>query len=212
MGIKRIPFQPEIFYHIYNHSVGNDLLFLEEKNYGYFLNLYTKHIASIAHTFAFCLMPNHFHFVIKIKSFDNLCKNLWCRMDQTPVDTISAMQRGISHKFGNLQNAYAKAINKMYKRRGTLFCSSINRKILNTDEYIKTAIKYVHLNPVNHGFVNNAGHYKYSSYNAYLNLKQTDLSTQLPDLVIFEGVEIFNSNHISEVGIENYSVRFDINY
>ncbi len=60
--------QPERFYHVYNHANGEENLFRQEENYHYFLKLWTKYIEPIADTFAYCLMPNHFHSLIRIKS------------------------------------------------------------------------------------------------------------------------------------------------
>lgn len=51
-----------IVYHIYNRGNNGETIFPEERNYGYFLQLYEKYISSIADTFAYCLMPNHFIF------------------------------------------------------------------------------------------------------------------------------------------------------
>lgn len=57
----------ENFYHIYNHGVGSRDLFHKPDNYEYFLCLYDKYIEPIAETYAWCLMPNHFHLLVKIK-------------------------------------------------------------------------------------------------------------------------------------------------
>lgn len=57
----------EKYYHIYNHANGDENLFREQKNYEYFLEKYKQHISPIAETIAWCLMPNHFHLLVKIK-------------------------------------------------------------------------------------------------------------------------------------------------
>ena len=71
-------FLPDTVYHIYNHANGRDNLFAESENYRYFLELYGKHIGPIAETYAFCLMPNHFHFLLRTRGFEDLpgLKNL----------------------------------------------------------------------------------------------------------------------------------------
>jgi putative transposase len=55
------------FYHIYNHGVGERDLFREPDNYDYFLGLYDKYISPVADTYAWVLMPNHFHLLVRIK-------------------------------------------------------------------------------------------------------------------------------------------------
>jgi len=62
------PLESDKYYHIYNHAVGNDNLFKKEENYYFFLKKYIQHISPIADTFAYCLMPNHFHFAVRVKS------------------------------------------------------------------------------------------------------------------------------------------------
>ena len=61
---------PDTYYHTFNHANGDDNLFKEERNYSFFLNKYYQHINPIADTVAWCLMPNHFHLLIKIKNED----------------------------------------------------------------------------------------------------------------------------------------------
>jgi hypothetical protein len=58
---------PETTYHIYNRANGNGKLFLSPENYRYFLEKYILYISPIADTFCYCLMPNHFHFLIRIR-------------------------------------------------------------------------------------------------------------------------------------------------
>ncbi|MCF8358639.1 MAG: hypothetical protein K9H26_07760 [Prolixibacteraceae bacterium] len=60
------------FYHIYNHAVGGRYLFRKPENYHFFLGLYDKYIDTVAYTYAWVLMPNHFHFLVKIKSKEEI--------------------------------------------------------------------------------------------------------------------------------------------
>jgi len=59
--------QPGKYYHIYNRGNNKEILFRETGNYEYFLRLYDKYISPIAQTYAWCLMPNHFHLLIQVK-------------------------------------------------------------------------------------------------------------------------------------------------
>ncbi len=61
------PLQPGVYYHIYNRGNNGENLFKEERNYTYFLTLYEKYITPIAFTYAYCLLINHFHILVRIK-------------------------------------------------------------------------------------------------------------------------------------------------
>lgn len=61
-------FEPNAIYHIYTHANGNENLFRSDKNYNYFLERYGYHIHPVADTFAYCLMPNHLHLMVQIRS------------------------------------------------------------------------------------------------------------------------------------------------
>ena len=81
----------EKYYHIYNCGINGCNLFNETGNYTYFLNLYDKYISPIADTFAWVLMPNHFHLLVKIKS---------------EVDIIDSLSN--SSSFSNLTGGLSK--------------------------------------------------------------------------------------------------------
>lgn len=53
--------------HIYNRGIDSCNLFTEPDNYEYFLSLYDKYISPVADTYAWVLMPNHFHFLVRLK-------------------------------------------------------------------------------------------------------------------------------------------------
>ncbi len=53
------------YYHIYNRGNNRENLFVEEREYPYCLRLYGKYILPVAQTFAYCLLPNQFHFLIR---------------------------------------------------------------------------------------------------------------------------------------------------
>ena len=62
-----IPLEPGKFYHIYNRGNNGENIFIAERNYAYFLNLYAKHIEPVAETFGYCLLRNHFHVLARIR-------------------------------------------------------------------------------------------------------------------------------------------------
>lgn len=58
------------YYHIYNRGNNQENLFREERNYRYFLKLYASYIEPIADTYAYCLLRNHFHLLVRIKTVE----------------------------------------------------------------------------------------------------------------------------------------------
>ena len=75
MANHRVPFELDTIYHVYNHGNGEDLIFREVENYRFFLKRFKTYINPIAKIYAYCLMPNHFHFLLKIRSEAELCNH-----------------------------------------------------------------------------------------------------------------------------------------
>ena len=78
-----------------------------------------------------------------------------------------------SQQFGNLFNAYTKAINKSYDRTGSLFQNPFGRKMVTSDAYFVRLITYIHQNPRKHGLVDDFRDWIYSSYHAHASEKTT---------------------------------------
>lgn len=155
------------YYHIFNHANGDDNLFREEKNYDFFLQKYHQHIDPIADTIAWCLMKNHFHLLVKIKSLEVIrssdnpgFENLDC-LDEKETSNF------ISKRFSNFFNSYSKAFNKVYQRRGSLFIKNFKRKEIDSPQYLQQVILYIHLNPVKHGFVRSGNDWTHSSFTSF---------------------------------------------
>jgi len=68
MPIRKINLIEGHFYHIYNRSVADNLLFIEEKNYHFFLSKIKKYLLVTADVLAYCLMPNHYHLIVQLKN------------------------------------------------------------------------------------------------------------------------------------------------
>ena len=155
------------YYHIYNRGINSENIFKENRNHEYFLNLYDKHINPIAETLAWCLLKNHFHLLVRIKTLEEIHKNK------------DEFKKIIPHQsFGNLFNAYTKAINKGYNRHGALFERPFKRKRIHNDAYLQSVIKYIHYNPVNHGFCEHPIQYPWSSYLTCVSEKPTKLKRE----------------------------------
>ena len=64
--------EPSKYYHIYNHANRFENIFINDENFRFFLEKYQLYLLSVADTLAYCLMPNHFHLLIKIKIEEEL--------------------------------------------------------------------------------------------------------------------------------------------
>jgi putative transposase len=191
------PLQPEKIYHIYNRGINGENIFKEERNYRYFLEKYAKCVSPIADTYAYCLLKNHFHLAVKIKSeqeiIDFYLAKKGIKNDDTNVGkvfnfgeaqslpevsigvNIPPVSQIINQQFAVLFNGYAQAINKAYNRTGGLFEQSFRRIMVDTDAYFTELIYYIHHNPEKHGFVTDFRDYPHSSYHSHLSMASTKL-------------------------------------
>jgi putative transposase len=183
------PLENGKYYHIYNRGINSDVLFKENDNHEYFLRLYDTHIDPIAETYAWCLMKNHFHFLVRIKDVDE-------------IDTEKKIQP--SQSFSNLFNAYTKAFNKSYNRHGSLFERPFRRKEINQNKYFQNVIAYIHNNPVHHNICDQPLNYPWSSYITCLSDKPTKLRRK-EVIEIFEDLE--NFKYVHELKSNDFSIE-----
>jgi len=183
MTNPKILLEPGNFYHIYNHGVGGRNLFIHTDNYEYFLNLYDKYITPIAETYAWVLMKNHFHLLVRIKEEADIVAEARPTTQPTTPDRVFNPVRGyvnnksgfLSLQFSKLFNSYAQAFNKRDRNHGALFERPFNRKLIDNELYLKQVILYIHNNPVHHGFCEQAMDYPWSSYLTCVSIKPTKL-------------------------------------
>ncbi|MGC3977180.1 MAG: hypothetical protein QM751_02450 [Paludibacteraceae bacterium] len=174
MSIQKTPLQTGKYYHIYNRGINGCDLFRDNENYEYFLGLYDKYISPVANTFPWVLMKNHFHLLVQI-----LPEECWDNLSSDPEGFRNLRglkpDKRINQQFSNLFNAYTKAFNKRYQRTGSLLEHSFRRKEIDSKEYLKRVIVYIHQNPVKHGFCSYPSDYPWSSYLSCVSLKPTKL-------------------------------------
>ncbi len=178
-------FETDAFFHVLNHAVGSENLFRNDDNFTYFLKKYNEHTHHVWDTYAYCLMPNHFHFLVKVKPLEELQK-----LPKFSDD----IHKFVMQKLSNLLNAYAKAYNIKYNRKGALFLDFTKRIVVRDEEYFSTLINYIHQNPVNHGFCKDINAWTYSSYRACLSTKQSKIQRQ-EILEWFGGKQSFQQFH-----------------
>ena len=130
------------YYHVYNRGCNRERIFANDGNYEFLLYRIKSFLPHYALTIiAYCLMPNHYHFLLRLAQDDTLSRFI---------------QR--------LFNSYTQAFNKQQGRKGTLFEGRAKNILVNSDEYILHLCRYIHLNPVKAGLVTDPGAWPYSNY------------------------------------------------
>ena len=138
------------YYHIYNKCIENSLLFCEEGNFLYFLTKMKKYLLVSAEVLAYCLMPDHYHFIVRVTS------------------------ESFSRSMQKLALSYVISYNNMYKRKGHLFLGPFRRKQIGDSPYLLHLSRYIHLNPVSAKLVKKAEDWKFSSYREYIGYMRPD--------------------------------------
>lgn len=174
-------FEFESVYHIFSHVNGKELIFREETNYQFFLKQLDKYITQIADIYAYCLLPNHFHLLLRFKNIEGI--------------NVEDEHQSLMKNFGDFLNSYAKAFNKKYNRKGALFLNAVKRKKISDEKYLLKVLHYIHNNPVNHGFVNKIDQWKHSSYNSYLNSEKESKLNRTEIMQYFDSLEVFRNYH-----------------
>ena len=170
----------EIYYHIYNRGSDKRDIFIDKMDYERFLkglkeyntviNVDIRDLKSqnkgqtsgftrrsdlcdlkLVEIMCYCLMPNHFHLVLR-----------------------ALLEDGIAKFIQKLGTGYAMYFNKKYDHSGHLFQGKYKSKEINADFYLTYLTGYIHLNPVVAKLVDLPEKYKYSSYLDYLGRKETD--------------------------------------
>ena len=156
-------------YHVYSRGVGGHILFEDDEDKQTFMATLQAILKDYeAELYAYCLMGNHFHLLVK--------KNL---------DQLSLL-------VGTLQSRYAKHFNARHERYGHLFQGRFGSKPIVSDEQLMTVVRYIHLNPVEDGLSDTCV-YPWSSYSEYLGSPKVVSPGFV--LELFGGVERFKLFH-----------------
>ena len=133
-------------FHVYNHAVEKENLFRVKADYEKLQYKLKKGLSKFPATIlAYCLMPNHYHFLIRQDSDIPLYK-----------------------LFNSIFVSYVQSYNHKYKRKGRLFRSHLQHIAVNSDVYLKFLCHYIHYNPVKHGLVEAVEDWPWSTYHRFV--------------------------------------------
>ena len=173
------------YYHLYNRSNNKEVVFRSHDNYLYFLTKYREAFRDSLETIAYCLMPTHFHFLVRVTTADKL---------------------GLQNSLGKLLSSYTRAVNKRYHRHGSLFQPHSKSKLVDSEKYLLTLTAYIHQNPIRSKLTQRQEEWIYSSYQDYIGIRKGTLPNKA---IIFEyckTIEEFRS--FSEQTINQINPRF----
>jgi REP element-mobilizing transposase RayT len=151
MPYRREPLAAGQVFHVYNRGVAKQRIFFSEGNYRFFLVRAKACLEPHAEIIAYCLMPNHYHFIVETKD-----------------DKLSDGMK-------DLCGAYTRAINKRLARVGPLCEARFKSKRVDSDVYLKHLSRYVHKNPVEAGLVKHPEDWVHSSFREYLSQYRSGL-------------------------------------
>jgi putative transposase len=154
-------------YHIYNRGINKTEIFLDDEDYKiflYYLFIYAapledvikrypqlsirirkKNLSEEIDILTYCLMPNHFHLMMK-----------------------QSTKNGISKFMKQISNAYTRYFNQKYNRVGPLFQGRYKAAKIETDEQLIHVSRYIHLNPVIAGITSSIRNDRWTSFRNYL--------------------------------------------
>jgi len=153
MPRRQTPFLQGLYYHIYNRGNNRQSIFFQPVNYLYFLGRVRKYIVPLAKVVSYCLMPTHYHMLLRVGKTSEFLKN-------SEVSLSNAMMR--------LSVSYTKAINKRFERVGSLFQGQFQAKPIQTYSHLLNLCIYIHANPVKDGLVALPENWIYSNYLEWL--------------------------------------------
>lgn len=165
--MRKTPIITDEIYHVFNRGVNKNKIFFSEDDYkrfyltalhykfketkfSYFndpgsLELKKESSQPKIEVLAYCLMPNHFHFLLK-----------------------QLVDGGITWYLQHLTNSFSHYINTKYERVGPLFQGRFKNILIESDEQLLHVSRYIHLNPYVSSLVKKMNNYRFSSYLSYI--------------------------------------------
>jgi len=178
---------PNTFYHVYNRANENLKLFYDEDDYKKFLTTFNKYLNDSVDFYAFCLIPNHFHFLIKPKQ----------------------EEKNYSKPFSDFFNSYSRYLQVKYELKGNIFNRPFKRLPISDNNYFIQAVYYIHSNPAHHNLTQDFKEYKWSSYNLILDSRDSNLKKK-ELLEMFGGSENYIQIHNELLQVQQDRVAIEI--
>jgi putative transposase len=142
MPIRKIRFRQGGYYHLYNRGANRESIFLDDDDFTSFLVRLKQNSSRYSvQVIAYCLMPNHFHLLLRQES---------------------NVKAGIVVQ--HTCNGYSQLFNRRHEHQGTLFQGRFDGTEVDKDSYLRHLCRYIHANPVKDGFATKPELWPYSNY------------------------------------------------
>jgi putative transposase len=192
----QIPLEEGKYYHVFNRGNNGDILFYRNENYRFFLQRLEEYLLPYIDLYAYCLLPNHFHLLIRVKERREALHPEDAKLLRLQKDT--GVRAG--HAFHRLFTSYSKAVNNQENRHGSLIENPFKRKEVIDEQYFVNLVHYIHTNPQLHGICNDFRHYPWSSYERILSEKPSIVKKN-EVIAWFGDVENFIAYHSQSIVI-----------
>jgi putative transposase len=196
----------ECYYHIFNQGNNKGNIFFNNGNYEYMLRKMDFYLTDVLDIYCFCLLPNHFHMLVKVNTWKEIEKNIfkYKGLDKLIENRADKVEIIVSELFRRLFMSYSKAINVQQERNGSLFRKYFKRKLIDNNAYLIRTVIYIHQNPAHHGIYDNFKNYPWSSYNRILEekiskLKKKELIKLFDNYSNFQFVHEMINNEIDDI-------------
>lgn len=178
-------FYENAIFHVYNRTNNKELLFKTDENRLYFLKQFAKYLSPFLDTFCWNLLPNHFHFLVQIKSMEDIKKHLL----SLPAESLKPIEKKylsnnttteilLELEWKRFFTSYSMAFNKQHNRNGNLFNRPFKRIEIDKEAYFTQAIIYIHANAQHHGLFKDFTQHKWTSWHSIISDEPTILKRQ----------------------------------
>jgi len=201
-------------FHIYNRGNNSDKVFYSRRNYLFFIEKMNTYISPYADILAWCLMPNHFHFMVSVNEVELMLPNGLNHVEiidpLTGTDRFGIKTRTFNQSIGIMLRSYTNAIHNQEGRTGALFQEETKAIILTDNisyipsyftsafgtiitayldddmSYAERCFHYIHQNPVSSHMVKKAEDWEFSSYRDYAGLRNGKLVNKEKGMEFFK--------------------------
>jgi REP element-mobilizing transposase RayT len=131
-------------YHIMIRGINQQNIFSDDEDYEKYLDILAIYRKKIEYDlYAYCLMGNHLHLLIK------------------------EGKEALSNSMKRIGTSYVYWYNWQYHRKGHLFQDRFKSEVVEDDTYFLTVLRYIHQNPLKAGLADDIALYQWSSYKEY---------------------------------------------
>ncbi len=170
----KAPFYFDSHYHLVFKCHGDLLLFKTDDNKHYFLRRFTFFLSLYIDCWAWCLLNNHAHMIVKVRSASEIetainalpeaDKTVSMKKWVTQIDNERCFNEVMERQVGRFMVSYTNSYNKFFNRTGGLFQSPFRRSMIQDESHLQQAIIYVHANTQRHSLIRDFRNHKFSSY------------------------------------------------